>query len=396
MALVHMGDLLRHAYDNGYAVGAFDVVGLEFVTGIIAAAEDKQAPVIINVAEPGVARFDFELLMAAVERAAERTPVPVAIALSPCASLASAIRGINLGCTGVMVDPSRRPLTEVIAHTREIADTAHACGLPVEGRLGDTPGAQRGDAAQHPARPPLDTTAAEARSFVDATGVDFLSISVATLRDRTSGGTALGFDRLAELNRALGIPLAVHDATGLSDAEVRHLIGNGVARIDDHGALGEAAGRHIRANAVAAANDGYMDLVSGTAEAVRTAAIRRINLWGGAGRAEAVRAQCRPSRTVEHVIFYNMDGLDAPGVADLMRDGRRILSAIPGVRRVFTGHAVHDDVNYRHCWLVRFAGTDVIDNYRDHPAHRRFADERYRPFAGRRISVDFEDSEPST
>ncbi len=46
MALVNMRDMLAHAYQNGYAVGAFDLVSLEFLEGIMAAAERCQAPVI--------------------------------------------------------------------------------------------------------------------------------------------------------------------------------------------------------------------------------------------------------------------------------------------------------------------------------------------------------------
>ena len=59
MPLVHMGDMLRHAYENRYAIGAFDVVSLDFITGIIAAAEEKQAPIIISLAESHFSYFDF-------------------------------------------------------------------------------------------------------------------------------------------------------------------------------------------------------------------------------------------------------------------------------------------------------------------------------------------------
>ena len=73
MPLVHMAEMLHHAYENHYAVGAFDVVSLDFISGVIAAAEEKQAPVIISLAESHFEYFDFELLMAAVVRAAERS-----------------------------------------------------------------------------------------------------------------------------------------------------------------------------------------------------------------------------------------------------------------------------------------------------------------------------------
>ena len=41
---------------------------------------------------------------------------------------------------------------------------------------------------------------------------------------------------------------------------------------------------------------------------------------------------------------------------------------------------------------MRFAGRPVIDSYREHPSHKHFADERFRPYAGNRVSIDFEES----
>ncbi len=69
MPLVHMSDMLRHAYQNKYAVGAFDVVNLDFISGLIAAAKQKQAS-IISLAESYFDYVDFELLLTAVPRAA--------------------------------------------------------------------------------------------------------------------------------------------------------------------------------------------------------------------------------------------------------------------------------------------------------------------------------------
>jgi fructose-bisphosphate aldolase class II len=92
---------------------------------------------------------------------------------------------------------------------------------------------------------------------------------------------------------------------------------------------------------------------------------------------------------VEHVILYDVAGLDAAGVRDMMTEGRRVLGEIPGVRRVFIGDAVKSGVDYPHCWLVRFTDAAVIQSYRDHPAHQAFADKRFRPFAGNRISIDY-------
>lgn len=392
MPLVHMGDMLRHAYENHYAVGAFDVVSLDFVSGVIAAAEEKQAPVIISLAESHFACFDFELLMAAVERAAKRTTVPVAIHLDHGESLESAIRAINLGCSGVMVDASSLPLEENIANTKAVVDMAHACGIPVEGELGYVPGVEGEDAEHHPGKL-VYTTTAEANYYLESTGVDFLAVSIGTVHGRMQGKPELNFERLMQINQSLGLPLVIHGGTGLSDEQFGKLIENGVSKINYYTALADAAGHRIQSNAKTAKASSYTALVRHVADAVKQEVTRCIDIWGSAGRARALLEHCRPWTSVEHVIIYNTKGMDDAGVEDMMAEGRRVLGRIPGVRRVFTGHAVQDNSPYKHCWVVRFTGQPVIESYRDHDAHRNFADSRFRPYAGERLSIDFEDSD---
>jgi fructose-bisphosphate aldolase class II len=389
MPLVHMSDMLRHAYDNRYAVGAFDVVSLDFISGVIAAAEAKQAPVIISLAESHFEYFDFELLMAAVVTAAERTSVPVAIHLDHGESLASAVHAIKLGCTGVMVDASSLPLEDNIAHTRAVVDMAHACGIPVEGELGYVPGVEGEDAERHPGEV-VYTSVDAARRYRDDTGVDFLAVSIGTVHGRMRGEPKLDFDRLAEINASLGLPLVIHGGTGLSEDQFRNLIANGVTKINYYTALADAAGLRITGNIEAAGNGSYTTLQRGVPDAVQQEAARCIDIWGSSGRAEALLACCRPWRPVEHVILYNTEGLDKAGVEDMMSEGRRVLGNIPGVQRIFTGHAVQDGAAYQHCWVVQFAARPVIESYRGHPEHKRYADERFRPYAGDRVSIDFD------
>ena len=106
MPLVNMRDMLYHAYDNHYAVGAFDLVSLDFLEAVIDAAESCRSAVILSIAEPHFAYYDFELMLPAIEAAAKRASVPVAIQLDHGSSLESAIKAINLGCNGVMLDAS--------------------------------------------------------------------------------------------------------------------------------------------------------------------------------------------------------------------------------------------------------------------------------------------------
>ncbi len=96
-----------------------------------------------------------------------------------------------------------------------------------------------------------------------------------------------------------------------------------------------------------------------------------------------------PCSPVEHLIIYNADANEQQ-VRDMMAEGRRVLSRIPGVRAVFTGNAVQEGARYRFTWLVRFCHPAVIDSYREHSDHVAFADNHFRTFAGDRISIDYQ------
>ncbi len=390
MPLVHMTDMLRHAHANRYAVPAFDLVSLEFLEGIMAACERKRAPVILSLAESHFEYFDFELVMPAVVKAARRASVPVAIHLDHGESLDSVVRGINLGCTSVMIDASHHPFEENVRLTKEVVDVAHACGVPVEGELGYVPGVEGEDAEKHPGEVRY-TTPEEAKRFVEETGVDFLAVSIGTVHGRMKGEPQLDFERLAEINEALGIPLVIHGGTGLSEEQYRRLIENGVTKINYYTALSDAAAAVMRENAANSQAKGYTAIVKGAREAIAAECERMIALWGAENRADALLEVCRPWREVAHVIEFNVEGISEEEAAALKAEGRKVLAQIPGVLAVETGTAIQPpDAAYRHCWLVRFCQPQVIDYYRDHPEHVRYADERFRPVAGNRITIDFQ------
>ena len=389
MALVSMRDMLYHAYHNGYAVGAFDLVSLEFLEGIMAAAERCRSPVILSLAESHFDYFDFELMMPAVEAAARRSTLPVAIHLDHGASLTSAVRAINLGCNGVMVDASHEPFSDNIRCTRAVVDMAHACGVPVEGELGYVPGVEGEDAERHPGEVAY-TTVKEARSYVEQTGVDFLAVSIGTVHGRMKGEPKLDYERLEQINETLKIPLVIHGGTGLSDDQFRHLIRAGVAKINYYTALADAAGTCIRDNAGAEQSGGYTSLVKGAKDIIAAEVERCMRLWGSAERADQVLARCTPWAPVEHVIIYNTTGVTEQETQAMMAEGKKVLSTIPGVREVITGHTVKEDVQYCYTWLVRFCHPAVIDSYRDHPTHVAFADNLFRPMADGRISIDYQ------
>ena len=391
MALVNMRDMINHAYENSYAVGAFDLVSLDFLEAVIGAAEKCRAPVILSIAEPHFAHYDFELMMPAVEAAAKRASIPVAIQLDHGSSLESAVKAINLGCNGVMLDASDMSLPDNINATKAVVDMAHACGVPVVGELGYVGGIEGEGAEQHPGDTEL-TIPSQAKAYVERTGVDFLAVSIGTVQGRMKAKAKLDFTRLKQLNQTVKIPLVIHGGTGLNGDQFRRLTSLGVAKINYFTGLSDVAAKTMRDRIKTEKTGSFTDLKQGVKEAIGEDVERCLREWGSAGRAAEVLTQCTPWNSVEHLIIYNVERMDDDQAHAMMTEGRQVLSTIPGVREVFTGQAVQEGTKYKFCWLVRFTDKAVIDSYREHPGHVAFADKLFRPFASDRISIDFQDS----
>jgi len=226
MLLVNMRDMLNHSYQNGYAVGSFDLVSLDFLEAILSAAEASRALVILSLAESHFEYYDFELAMAASEAVAKHAKVPVVIHLDHGASFEAAVKAINLGCNGVMVDASHEAFVGDVGATQQIVNMAHVCGVPVEGELGYVASVKGEDTEKHPGEV-VYTSVEEIEAYVQQTGVDFLAVSIGTVHGRMKGEPALDLGRLQGINGRLDILLVIHGSTDLSDDQFRKLIVNG-------------------------------------------------------------------------------------------------------------------------------------------------------------------------
>lgn len=391
MPLVHLNDMINHAYRHNYAIGAFGVINPDFLEGVMQAAENCRAPVVLNLIESHFESHDFELLMPAVIAAARRAAVPVAINFDHGTSIASAERAIRAGCNGVMVDTSALPFSENLWQTRDIVAMAHACGVTVEGELGYVPGIEGESAKIHPGELAY-TSAAEAAGFVERTGVDCLAVSVGTVHGRMKGVPKLDYARLAKIKEATSVPLVIHGGTGLSDDQFRRLIANGVAKINYYTALSDAASRRIRENVAADRKGDHSALLAGVRDAVQEETERCLRLWGCGGRAAEVLTQCRPWQEVEHVVLYNVPASSSDSdVATIMREGKKSMETIPGVRSIRASRSIQPDGKYRHCLLIKLASQIALEAFRNHQAYQRFSSKVFWPAVADHITQDLEE-----
>ena len=391
MPIVSMRDMLYHAYENQYAVGAFDLVSLDFLEAVIDAAESCRSAVILSIAEPHFAHYDFELMLSAVETAAKRASIPVAIQLDHGGSLESAVKAINLGCNGVTLDASNQEFFDNIEKTRAVVDMAHKCGVPVVGELGYVAGQVGEGAEQHPGEASL-TVPSEAKAYVERTDVDFLAVSIGTVQGRMKGRVKLDYVRLKQLNKAVNIPLVIHGGSGLDEDQFQKLTSNGVAKIDYYTALSDVAANAMRKCCKDNPKGSFIDLKKGVKAAIGVEVKRCLRQWGSAGRAAEVLEQCEPWLTVEHHIIYNVDIDRNQSLDNLVSIGKKMLSQIPGVRDVFMGEAIKEKSKYRFCWSVRFAHQAALDNFREQREFKSFLNNQLAPGVSGIISIDYKEN----
>jgi ketose-bisphosphate aldolase len=230
-------DLLTHAREDRRAVPAFTTYTLESTRAICAAAQSTGLPVIVAAGSSSFRGVGREPLAAAALAAARQASVPVGVHLDHSTDPEEIAACVALGYSSVMIDGSHLPFEENVAVTRAVVERAHADGVWVEGELGGLAGDE--DASSDAVAAQL-TDPAQAAEFVERTGVDALAPAVGTVHGFTTATVHVDLDRLRAIAAAVGVPLVLHGASGLGDAELAAAVAAGVAKVNVNAELRRA------------------------------------------------------------------------------------------------------------------------------------------------------------
>ena len=133
MPLVTSKDMFQKAYDGGYAIGAFNVNNMEIIQGITEAAQEENAPLILQVSAGARKYAKHIYLMKLIEAALEDTGLPICVHLDHGDGFEVCKSCIDGGFTSVMIDGSHHPFEENVSVTKQVVEYAHAKGVVVEG-----------------------------------------------------------------------------------------------------------------------------------------------------------------------------------------------------------------------------------------------------------------------
>ncbi|WNR45241.1 class II fructose-bisphosphate aldolase [Paenibacillus roseipurpureus] len=237
MTITSMKELLQDATTKGYAVPCFNAINSDMIRGIVQAAEEEQSPVILCHAEIHLKYSTLEHLAPILLEEAKRARVPVSILLDHGKSFNAVIKAMHLGFNAIMFDGSEYEYEENVRRTSEVVRIASQLGVTVEGELGYVTRPKSGGAEGEDDDTIIDDTSlytdpAQARNFVERTGVDALAVAFGTVHGIYLKEPQLDLDRLERIRQSAGVPLVMHGGSGLSQEDFAQSIDRGIAKIN--------------------------------------------------------------------------------------------------------------------------------------------------------------------
>ena len=224
--LVNLKEIIEMAEKGNFAIPAFNVYNTETIMGVIKAAEEAKAPVIIQIYPRLLNEEVGFYLCPAIIAGAKKASVPICFHLDHGPSELEVQKALRWGATGIMYDGSVHPFDENVKNTKHIVDICNAIDVYVEGELGHV-GSVNDEAMEE------FTDPEEAAEFVKKTGVTALAVLIGNAHGHYKKTPKLDIERVKAIREATGgIPLVLHGGSGIPDDQVKAAIRAGIRKMN--------------------------------------------------------------------------------------------------------------------------------------------------------------------
>ncbi|MES3005327.1 MAG: class II fructose-bisphosphate aldolase [Patescibacteria group bacterium] len=230
---------LKEARVQGRAVGHFNISNIETFHAIYNTARKLNVPVIIGVSEGERDFFGVYEAAAIIKAARERDNFPIFLNADHTYSFDRVKQAIDAGYDAVIIDAAKLSFEDNVKLTSQCVEYAKSKKpffgekVLIEAELGYI-GTSSKILDVIPEGVGLDpaslTSAADAKRFIDQTGVDLFAPSVGNVHGLIRGGNpALNIGRIGEISAAVKTPLVLHGASGISSADLSAAVDAGIS-----------------------------------------------------------------------------------------------------------------------------------------------------------------------
>jgi len=234
MSLMHPSQLFGVARERRFAIGFFESWDIASTQGVIDAAEEAGAPIIIGFngefmsGDNRVAEERIEWYGALGRAAAETSRVPVGFIFNECPKDDWVRAAVDSGFNIVMPADAMAAPADYRRRVKRLAEYAHSKNVAIEAGLEELPSGASGRVEGEG----RSTDVQEAVEFVAATGVDLLGVSVGNVHIQLTGERSLDLQRLRTLAEAVTAGLVLHGGTGIPLGDLRAAVSFGVVKVN--------------------------------------------------------------------------------------------------------------------------------------------------------------------
>ena len=230
-----LGNVLRQTEKNGVAIGHFNIADLVLLKAVFASAQELKVPVLVGASEGEREFMGVRQVAALVRSLREEFDFPIFLNADHTHSLEKALEAAKSGFDAIVFDASALPFEENVRQTKEAVQALKSINpaILVEGEIGDI-----GTGSEiHEEAPDLAkglTTPAQAKQYVESTGIDILAPAVGNmhgmLQSMVQGETKKRLDivRISQIKSAARVPLTLHGGSGTDDEDLRKAIAAGI------------------------------------------------------------------------------------------------------------------------------------------------------------------------
>ncbi len=205
---------------------ATNFYNLETLHGVLKAAQSIKEPLILQLTRSSIDYMGLATAINLARTGLNDFGVEGWLHLDHGDSVDLAQACLDAGFDSVMIDGSELPFEENIKITGDVVKRAGAYNAHVEAELGYV--AKLGQAHSRQ----VFTQPAQAKIFVEETGVDALAIAIGTAHGFYKEEPCLQFELLSEIHAHVQATLVLHGSSGVPAQQLRKAISRGICKIN--------------------------------------------------------------------------------------------------------------------------------------------------------------------
>ena len=227
--------LIGDAFENKYAIGAFNFYNLESALAIVQASLRKEQPVIMMVTETSIEYAGLDNLCSIFQNEKSRSGANIYLHLDHGKDVELIKECIDLKFDSVMFDGSSLAFEQNVTISSELRKYAHKKGVLFEAEIGRVGGTEDNISSEL-----FKTNPQEALNFYQQAKPDLLAVAIGNIHGYKTASEQLDLSLLAKIQDTLKGPLVLHGCSNRENREYAIAIGEGIVKINIDTELREA------------------------------------------------------------------------------------------------------------------------------------------------------------